>query len=151
MDPKKTPSGPEKRDNAPLQANNAPLLSNEKEEIIARLKNVDINGDGIADGPAEKKMLDWTINEIRKTCGNLPAEKLRLLIERISKVMMERSVQQSRIQQEVARESSALKQEVDVAQEKKSPSKATFTDRLFKIAQDHTDIRLRSKGLIDDI
>lgn len=151
MDPKKAPSAPEKRDSVPLQANNAPLLSNEKEEIIARLKNVDINGDGIADGPAEKKILEWTINEIRKTCGNLPVEKLRLLVERIGKVMMERSVQQNRIQQEVARESSALKQEVDVAQTKKSPSKATLTDRILKSVQDHTDIRLKSKGLLDDI
>lgn len=143
------PASPESQHAQPQAISKAPLLSNEREAVIATLSRVDVRGDGVPDGETEKKMLEWTINEIRRTCGHLPVEKLKVLVQNITKVMLERSVQQQKIAAELTIQRNKLKQEIDAEHDKKYG--ATTKDRLFKYVQDRTDFRLTSKEKWDNI
>lgn len=97
----------------------APLLSPDKEAILNELTYIDIHGDRKVESESDKKMLAWTLNEIRKTCGKLPANKLSLLIESIKRVMIEKTVYQSTIENELKKQRDILKKEVDDEQKVK--------------------------------
>lgn len=98
----------------------APLLSPDKEAILKELTYVDIHGDRQEESVSDKKMVEWTLNEIRKTCGKLPANKLSLLIESIKRVMIEKTVYQSTIEKELKKQRDILKKEVDDEQKVKA-------------------------------
>lgn len=97
----------------------APLLTPDKEVILKELTLVDIHGDRKAESEGDKKMLAWTLNEIRKTCGKLPTNKLTLLVESIKRVMIEKTVYQSTIENELKKQRDILKKEVDDEQKAK--------------------------------
>lgn len=74
---------------------------------------VDIRDNHTANSEKDEKMLNWTINEIRKTCGNLPSEKLKKLVDSIKIVIKQRDVYLSKIEQELKTKREQLRKELD--------------------------------------
>ncbi|MDD2745156.1 MAG: hypothetical protein PHU93_01335, partial [Candidatus Gracilibacteria bacterium] len=131
----------------------APLLSPDKEAILKELTYIDIHGDRKAESESDKKMLAWTLNEIRKTCSKLPANKLSLLVESIKRVMIEKTVYQSTIENELKKQRDILKKELDNEQKAKPtpPPKEGLGASVVSFFQRNTDIRLFTKNKLENI
>ncbi len=117
--------GSEKSNEQLRSQDTAPLLSPKKEAILKELTFIDVRGDRQDESESDKKMVEWTINKIRKDCGRLPVEKLRLLIESIKRVMIEKTVFQTTIERELKKQREILQKEIEA--EKKKPKETTDT------------------------
>jgi hypothetical protein len=90
-----------------------------REFIATELSGVDIGGDG-RETEKDKRILEWTINEIWKTCGKLPQDSLKTLVASIKVVMLERNVYQGRIEAELRLKRDELRKEVEEEAKKNS-------------------------------
>lgn len=99
----------------------SPELLKVREYIVQEFSNVDVGSDRY-ESEKDKKILEWTINEIWKTCGKLPPEKLKKLISSIKKVMSERNIYQDKIETELRIKRDELKKEVEEELKKESLS-----------------------------
>ncbi len=67
--PTPSPKSPDSQRYTNTSVNNpSPLLSENKEVILSDLSRVDIGSDGGKNLASDTKILEWTLNEIRKTC-----------------------------------------------------------------------------------
>jgi len=92
-------------------------------------------------------------HQIRKDCGKLPVDKLRLLIESIKRVMIEKTVYQTTIERELKKQREILQKEVEAEKKKSKATTDTggINDTIIKFLQDHTDIRLFTKNKLEKI
>lgn len=104
------------------------LLSPEKEAILAELLEVDIGSDGGKNEKDDVKIRNWTIREIRLTCHCLPPEKLRILVDAVKKVMMERNIYHGKIQREFAMKRDELAKECKIQAENAKKSDAVLAE-----------------------
>ncbi len=114
-----------------------------REFIATELSSVDIGSDR-RETEKDKKILEWTINEIWKTCGKLPQERLKTLIARIKVVLSERNIYQGRIEAELKLKRDELRKEVEEDAKKSSISATPLNSIIQSLlgASDMTKIPL---------